>query len=76
MKILNWIMQNKQLLLNLLVLVIGVARIIVILTPSPVDDGWLAKALDWLAKIGLVVPTAKTDAIRHARMTNPNRRKR
>jgi hypothetical protein len=49
----NWILNNWQEVVNAMAAVMIAARIIVKLTPTPVDDGFLSKALDVLKALGL-----------------------
>lgn len=50
-----WIMENWEAVLSIIASIIGVLAMIAKLTPSPKDDGIIAKILDWLK----LVPKAK-----------------
>lgn len=43
-----WIMENWEAVLSIIVSTLGVLAMIAKLTPSPKDDGVIAKILDWL----------------------------
>lgn len=49
----NWITENWQNIVAGLGGIIIVARVIVKLTPTPVDDTWLSKAVSVLKSVGL-----------------------
>lgn len=52
MEIITWVLTNKLDLLHALTAVVAAASAIAALTPTPKDNGWIAKAyklVDWLA---------------------------
>ncbi len=51
----TWVMDNKEAIGTIVASTLGVLALIAKLTPSPKDDGVIAKILDWLK----LVPKAK-----------------
>lgn len=49
----NWIMEHYQDIINIVVSVFVTARLVVLITPTPKDDAWLAMLIDWAKKLGL-----------------------
>jgi hypothetical protein len=52
MEIITWILENKLDLVHAVTAVVTAASAIAALTPTPKDNGWIAKAyklVDWLA---------------------------
>lgn len=52
MNVISWILEHKIELINTLTAVVTAASAIAALTPTPKDEGWVAKAyklVDWLA---------------------------
>ena len=50
--IINYIVDNTDALIRALTAIVAGASVIAALTPTPIDDGWVAKlykAIDWLA---------------------------
>tara|TARA_R110000803_G_scaffold57520_3_gene115448 strand:+ start:2348 stop:2536 length:189 start_codon:yes stop_codon:yes gene_type:complete len=50
--IINYIVDNPDALIRSLTAIVAGASVIAALTPTPIDDGWVAKlykAIDWLA---------------------------
>tara|TARA_R110001606_G_scaffold270370_1_gene418847 strand:+ start:2395 stop:2583 length:189 start_codon:yes stop_codon:yes gene_type:complete len=50
--IINYIVDNADALIRSLTAIVAGASVIAALTPTPIDDGWVAKlykAVDWLA---------------------------
>jgi len=55
----TWIQTNWQELVLAVGGIVLAARVIVKLTPTPVDDGWLDKIVNFLKAIGLHVTDKK-----------------
>jgi hypothetical protein len=52
MEIVTWILSNKLELINVVTAIVAAASAVAALTPTPKDNGWVAKAyklVDWLA---------------------------
>jgi hypothetical protein len=52
MEIVTWILSNKLELINVATAIVAAASAVAALTPTPKDNGWIAKAyklVDWLA---------------------------
>jgi hypothetical protein len=52
MEIVTWILSNKLELINGATAIVAAASAVAALTPTPKDNGWIAKAyklVDWLA---------------------------
>ena len=52
MEIVTWILSNKLELINVVTAIVAAASAVAALTPTPKDNGWVAKAykiIDWLA---------------------------
>jgi hypothetical protein len=52
MELVTWILENKLELVHAVTAIVAAASAVAALTPTPKDNGWIAKAyklVDWLA---------------------------